>query len=85
MKAPIKLEASFTQVFLSNGNSVVFSYETPVVVVYSDTTTGQRSFQTPTKYSKATSRHIKKHFPSATVASTQEVFELLVKEAENPN
>ena len=47
-----------TELSLTNGNSIFFSYETPVAGYHSE----DGFFKTETYYSKTTSRHINQYF-----------------------
>ena len=47
-----------TELSLTNGNSIFFSYETPVAGYHSE----DGFFRTSTYYSKTTSRHINQYF-----------------------
>ena len=49
-----QLGSNQTELSLTNGNSIFFSYETPVAGYHSD----DGFFRTETYYSKTTSRHI---------------------------
>ena len=59
-----------TELTLNNGNSIFFSYETPVAG-YSDEI---GFFRTATYYSKTTSRHINAYLPDAEVTEVPEQF-----------
>ena len=53
-----QLGSNQTELSLNNGNSIFFSYETPVSGYDSD----DGFFKTETYYSKTTSRHINQYF-----------------------
>ena len=53
-----QLGSNQTELSLNNGNSIFFSYETPVAGFDSD----DGFFKTETYYSKTTSRHINQYF-----------------------
>ena len=55
-----QLGSNQTELSLNNGNSIFFSYETPVAGFDSD----DGFFKTETYYSKTTSRHINQYFKS---------------------
>ena len=59
-----------TELTLNNGNSIFFSYETPVAG-YSDEI---GFFRTATYYSKTTSRHINAYLPDVEVTEVPEEF-----------
>ena len=52
-----QLGSNQTELSLTNGNSIFFSYETPVAGYHSD----DGFFRTETYYSKTTSRHINQY------------------------
>ena len=53
-----QLGSNQTELSLNNGNSIFFSYETPVAGYHDD----DGFFKTETYYSKTTSRHINQYF-----------------------
>ena len=53
-----QLGSNQTELSLNNGNSIFFSYETPVAGFYAE----DGFFKTETYYSKTTSRHINQYF-----------------------
>ena len=53
-----KLGSNQTELSLNNGNSIFFSYETPVAGYHSE----DGYFKTDTYYSKTTSLHINQYF-----------------------
>ena len=59
-----------TELTLNNGNSIFFSYETPVAG-YSDEI---GFFKTETYYSKTTSRHINAYLPDIKATEVPEEF-----------
>ena len=59
-----------TELTLNNGNSIFFSYETPVAG-YNDEI---GFFRTATYYSKTTSRHINAYLPDVEVTEVPEQF-----------
>ena len=52
-----QIASNMTELSFDEGTRILFSYQTPVAGRHSDT-----FFKTATKYSRTTSRHIKKYF-----------------------
>ena len=59
-----------TELSLNNGNSIFFSYETPVAGFDSE----DGFFKTETYYSKTTSRHINAYLPDVEVTEVPDQF-----------
>ena len=59
-----------TELSLNNGNSIFFSYETPVAGYSEDI----GFYRTATYYSKTTSRHINAYLPDAEITEVPEEF-----------
>ena len=64
-----QLGSNQTELSLNNGNSIFFSYETPVAGYHSE----DGFFKTDTYYSKTTSRHINQYFKHVDAADVNVV------------